>query len=38
VPVVLDFGGNTVEDRNWVRAVFESADAAHVLHYVRADR
>jgi predicted kinase len=35
--VVFDFGGNTVHDRNWVRAVFEEANAAHVLHYVRAD-
>lgn len=37
VSVVLDFGGNTVEDRNWVRALFEDADAAHVLHYLPAD-
>lgn len=32
--VVLDFAGNTVEERSWVRTLFESADAAHVLHYL----
>lgn len=35
--VVLDFGGNTVRDRAWVRSVFESAAATHELHYIVAD-
>jgi predicted kinase len=30
--VVLDFAGNTPTERSWVRSLFESADAAHVLH------
>lgn len=34
VPVVLDFSGNTVGDRAWVRSIFECADADHVLHYI----
>src|SRR5262245_16909516 len=32
VSVVLDFSGNTVKARQWVRTVFESAGADHVLH------
>lgn len=32
VSVVLDFAGNTVSDRAWVRSIFESAHADHVLH------
>jgi predicted kinase len=32
--VVFDFGGNTIRDRSWVRSVFESARAPHVLHYI----
>jgi predicted kinase len=32
--VVFDFGGNTVRDRAWIRSVFESAGAAHELHYI----
>ena len=32
--VVLDFAGNTPTERSWVRSLFESADAAHVLHYL----
>ena len=35
--VVLDFGGNTIRDRQWVRSIFEDAGAAHVLHYIAAD-
>jgi predicted kinase len=35
--VVFDFGGNTVRDRAWIRSVFESAGAAHELHYIVAD-
>jgi predicted kinase len=30
--VVLDFAGNTSRDRAWVRSIFESAGADHVLH------
>jgi predicted kinase len=32
IPVVLDFAGNTPRDRQWVRTVFESAGADHLLH------
>src|SRR5260370_10507892 len=32
--VVLDFGGNTSGERNWVRSLFTSAGAKHVLHYL----
>jgi predicted kinase len=32
--VVFDFAGNTPRDRAWVRSLFESADADHVLHYI----
>jgi predicted kinase len=35
--VVFDFGGNTVDDRHWVRSIFESAAADHQLHYMSAD-
>lgn len=35
--VVLDFGGNTIRDRSWVRSLFESAGARHELHYIVAD-
>jgi predicted kinase len=34
VPIVFDFAGNTPSDRAWVRSVFESANADHVLHYI----
>jgi predicted kinase len=34
VPVVFDFAGNTPNDRAWVRSIFESANADHVLHYI----
>ena len=30
----FDFAGNTPNDRAWVRSIFESADADHVLHYI----
>jgi predicted kinase len=36
VSVVLDFGGNTVRGRAWVRSLFEAADAAHALHWIDA--
>jgi predicted kinase len=32
--VVLDFAGNTPGERGWVRSLFESAGAEHVLHYL----
>lgn len=32
--VVFDFAGNTVRDRQWVRSVFEAANADHLLHYL----
>jgi predicted kinase len=36
VPVVLDFPANTVNDRAWIRSLFETADAAHELHLIEA--
>jgi predicted kinase len=36
VSVVIDFGGNTVKSRQWVRGVFEAANAEHVLHVIDA--
>lgn len=30
--VVLDFQANTIQSRNWMRSLFESAGAAHQLH------
>jgi predicted kinase len=32
--VVLDFAGNTVRERKWVRSLFEAAGSDHVLHYL----
>jgi predicted kinase len=32
--IVLDFAGNTPKDRAWVRSIFESAGANHVLHFI----
>lgn len=37
VPVVLDYAANTVERRAWIRSLFESAGADHVLHVIEAD-
>ena len=37
VSVVIDFAGNTIGDRQWVRSVFESAGADHRLHYLPVD-
>jgi predicted kinase len=34
--VVLDFGGNTVRERAWVRSIFDGAGAAHLLHHIEA--
>ena len=36
VSVVFDFAGNTVTGRQWVRTVFESAEADHLLHVIQA--
>ena len=36
VSVVFDFAGNTMKSRRWVRAVFEAANADHVLHVIEA--
>jgi predicted kinase len=32
--VVLDFAGNRVSERAWVRGLAEEAGAAHVLHFL----
>jgi predicted kinase len=32
--VVLDFAANTVNDRVWLRSLFEAANAAHELHVI----
>jgi predicted kinase len=32
--VVLDFAGNRVSERAWVRSLAEEAGAAHVLHFL----
>jgi predicted kinase len=37
VSVVFDFAGNTARDRQWVRSIYEQAEAEHVLHYIQAD-
>lgn len=34
MPIVLDFAGNTPKERAWVRSIFESVDADHVLHCI----
>lgn len=34
VSVVLDFPGNTIEQRVWFRALIEHAQSAHELHFV----
>jgi predicted kinase len=36
VSVVFDFAGNTIRSRQWVRTVFEAADADHLLHVIEA--
>ena len=36
VSVVLDFPGNTKNQRAWFRQLFERADAAHELHFIDA--
>jgi predicted kinase len=32
--VVLDFPANTVDFRQWMRGIFENAEAAHELHFL----
>jgi predicted kinase len=34
--VVLDFAANTVNDRAWIRSLFEAGNAAHELHVIAA--
>jgi predicted kinase len=34
--VVLDFAANTINDRAWIRSLFEAANAAHELHVIEA--
>jgi predicted kinase len=34
INVVFDFAGNTPAERNWVRSIFEAAEANHILHYL----
>jgi predicted kinase len=34
VSVVLDFHANTVRSRQWMRALFEEAEASHQLHFL----
>ncbi len=34
VSVVLDFPGNTKEQRKWFRTIFEQANVPHILHFI----
>ena len=34
VSVVMDFPANTVDQRQWFRRLFETANVAHTLHYL----
>ncbi|WP_413160503.1 AAA family ATPase [Capilliphycus salinus ALCB114379] len=34
ISIVLDFPGNTPNQRNWFRSIFESVGANHRLHYI----
>ncbi|MFV2056201.1 MAG: AAA family ATPase [Thiohalomonadales bacterium] len=34
VSVVLDFPGNTINQRSWFRAIYEQVNVSHVLHFV----
>jgi predicted kinase len=36
-PVVLDFAGNRITERAWVRGLAEEAGRSHVLHYLDAE-
>jgi predicted kinase len=35
--VVLDFAGNRITERAWVRGLAENAGSAHVLHFLDVD-
>lgn len=35
VSVVLDFPANTIENRSWMRGIFQAANVAHTLHYLK---
>ena len=34
VSVILDFPGNTKEQRNWFRTIYTQANVAHALHFI----
>ncbi len=36
VSVVMDFPANTVDQRQWFRSLYETANVAHTLHYLDA--
>jgi predicted kinase len=36
VSVVLDFPANAPKDREWIRSLFEGANAPHMLHFINA--
>jgi predicted kinase len=36
ISVVLDFHANTLASRGWMRGLFESAEASHILHLLDA--
>lgn len=37
VTVVLDFPGNTPQDRQWLRSLADSAEVLHRVHYIELD-
>jgi len=36
ISVVLDFAGNIPSERKWVKGIFESVEADHLLHFIDA--
>jgi len=36
VSVVLDFPGNTENQRKWFRSIFEKSNVSHILHFIDA--
>lgn len=34
ISVVFDFAGNTPQERQWVRSIFQEASAEHILHCI----
>lgn len=36
ISVVLDFAGNIPSERKWVKSIYESVGADHLLHYIEA--